>query len=106
MLVMNCVYDHLCCMPLSGKMASTDAVIFTVNGRTHVVTNPSPWLTVNEWLRDQPGLKGTKRMCGEGGCGACVVMVTETKGEALEHRAVNSVRCVLVYTKSAIRSLY
>ncbi|XP_065184192.1 xanthine dehydrogenase/oxidase-like isoform X2 [Sycon ciliatum] len=71
-------------------MASTDAVIFTVNGRTHVVTNPSPWLTVNDWLRDQPGLKGTKRMCGEGGCGACVVMVTETKGEALEHRAVNS----------------
>ena len=74
------------------------SVVFTVNGVSHTVNSPAPWLTLNEWLRSQPNLKGTKRMCAEGGCGACVVMVSERKGDDVTHRAVNSVSYLLWHT--------
>ncbi|CAH3170659.1 unnamed protein product [Porites lobata] len=51
-------------------------ITFTVNGTQYTVTNPDPGMSLNEWLRDQPGLQGTKVMCREGGCGCCVVSVT------------------------------
>jgi len=31
---------------------------------------------IQDWLRAQPGLTGTKKSCGEGGCGACVVTIS------------------------------
>lgn len=49
------------------------SVSFQLNGREVVVHGATPLLTLNDWLRAQPGLSGTKRMCGEGGCGCCVV---------------------------------
>ena len=49
------------------------AVTFTLNGRVVTVDNASPLISLNDWLRSQPGLTGTKKMCGEGGCGVCVV---------------------------------
>lgn len=33
--------------------------------------------TLNQYLRDQIHLTGTKKMCLEGGCGSCVVSVTK-----------------------------
>lgn len=51
-------------------------VSFTVNGKQHTITNPDPSMSLNEWIRNQPGLQGTKVMCHEGGCGCCVVSVT------------------------------
>ncbi|CAH1253092.1 XDH [Branchiostoma lanceolatum] len=53
-----------------------DRLAFWVNGKRHVVQNADPAMTLNEWLRSQRGLTGTKVMCREGGCGCCVVMVT------------------------------
>ena len=53
--------------------AAKTAVSFELNGVEVVVRDASPLVTLNEWLRSQPGLKGTKRMCTEGGCGCCVV---------------------------------
>lgn len=52
---------------------------FEVNGRTRRVPAPpmTPLVTV---LRDQLGLTGTKLVCGEGFCGACLV---EVDGEAV-----------------------
>ncbi|XP_066268460.1 uncharacterized protein [Branchiostoma lanceolatum] len=70
---------------------------FWVNGRCHVVPNPDPLMTLNEWLRSQRGLTRTKVMCGEGGCGCCVVMVTHpdpTNGGTLSY-TVNSCLCPL-----------
>jgi len=50
-------------------------------------------ITLNAYLRDYCKLKGTKYMCYEGGCGACVVSVVSkhpvTKKEM--KYAVNSV---------------
>jgi carbon-monoxide dehydrogenase small subunit len=52
-----------------------------VNGDTvHVAVEP--WRTLNELLRDQLYLTGTKQGCGTGDCGACTVL--------LEGRSVSS----------------
>ena len=52
------------------------SVSFTLNGRQVEVQGASPLLSLNDWLRVQPGLSGTKKMCSEGGCGCCVVAVS------------------------------
>ena len=41
------------------------------------------------------GLTGTKLGCGEGGCGACTVMVSSWEGGSILHRAVNACLCPL-----------
>lgn len=61
--------------------AAKTSVSFKLNGKTMVVGGASPLLSLNDWLRLQPGLAGTKRMCEEGGCGCCVVAVTTGASE-------------------------
>ncbi len=56
--------------------APTTTVNFTLNGNKVEITGASPLLSLNDWLRVQPGLTGTKKMCSEGGCGCCVVAVS------------------------------
>lgn len=58
------------------SMEPKNSVSFTLNGAPVNVDGVSPSLTLNSWLRSQPGLTGTKKMCGEGGCGCCVVAVS------------------------------
>ena len=53
--------------------AAKTSVSFDLNGKAVVVQRASPRMTLNDWLRTQPGLAGTTVMCGEGGCGCCVV---------------------------------
>lgn len=76
------------------SVSPVEDVLFTLNGRPVVLHQPSPQLTLNEWLRAQPGLTGTKKMCGEGGCGCCVVAATVTDPSTSQQKtfAVNSVR--------------
>lgn len=57
-------------------MEPKTSVSFTLNGASVDVQDVLPSLTLNAWLRAQPGLTGTKKMCGEGGCGCCVVAVS------------------------------
>jgi aerobic carbon-monoxide dehydrogenase small subunit len=47
---------------------------FTVNGDEYSVS-VDPWRTLNEVLRDDLNLTGTKLGCGTGDCGACAVIV-------------------------------
>ena len=53
------------------------AINIEVNGVNYSITNTNPKTSLNEWLRSQPGLKGTKVTCQEGGCGSCVVALTK-----------------------------
>jgi aerobic carbon-monoxide dehydrogenase small subunit len=45
-----------------------------VNGDTYTVA-VEPWRTLNELLREDLNLTGTKLGCGSGDCGACTVIV-------------------------------
>lgn len=49
-------------------------ITLNVNGDTHTLA-VEPWKTLNEVLREDLYLTGTKLGCGSGDCGACTVMV-------------------------------
>ncbi|KAK3739272.1 hypothetical protein RRG08_050477 [Elysia crispata] len=50
---------------------------FHINGEEHIVPRKFPATTsLNDYLRETAGLKGTKVMCREAGCGCCAVSVT------------------------------
>jgi xanthine dehydrogenase/oxidase len=52
-----------------------DIISFYINGKKHEIKNPNPTQTLLQYLRSN-GYTGTKLTCGEGGCGACTVMVS------------------------------
>jgi carbon-monoxide dehydrogenase small subunit len=49
-------------------------ISLTVNGDTYNLA-VEPWRTLNEVLREDLNLTGTKLGCGSGDCGACTVIV-------------------------------
>ncbi|CAG9578686.1 unnamed protein product [Danaus chrysippus] len=70
---------------------STD-LVFYVNGKKIVESNPDPEWTLLWYLRKKLRLTGTKLGCAEGGCGACTVMVSKynRKDKKIVHLAVNA----------------
>ncbi|EOA15923.1 hypothetical protein CARUB_v10004017mg [Capsella rubella] len=68
----------------------TEAILY-VNGVRRVLPDGLAHMTLLEYLRDL-GLTGTKLGCGEGGCGACTVMVSsyDRKSKTCVHYAVNA----------------
>lgn len=68
----------------------TSSLLFYVNGERQSVDRVDPEMTLLRYLREVLGLKGSKLGCGEGGCGACTVVIgRRVKGE-IEHFAVNA----------------
>lgn len=73
------------------KYLTTDTSVtnffFTVDGKY------GPDVSLNEFIRNVAELRGTKAMCHEGGCGACVVSVRAMMPPSNEIKtfAVNSV---------------
>jgi len=68
---------------------------FYLNGTKIDLPDPNPHWTLLDFVRSQHGLKGTKLGCGEGGCGACtVVLQTLHEGSGgkgkIRHLAVNA----------------
>ena len=66
-----------------------------VNGKELHVSDADPRWTLLSFLRDVMGLKGTKLGCGEGGCGACTVMLSYVHEEGttdptLKHISANA----------------
>lgn len=57
-----------------------------------VESHPDPRTTLLKYLRDTLFLCGTKLACGEGGCGACTVMVSkiDRSKNYIRHLAVNA----------------
>ena len=45
-----------------------------VNGKVYA-QSVEPWKTLLEVLRDELGLTGTKKGCGDGNCGSCTVLM-------------------------------
>ena len=55
-------------------------ITFHLNGEEVTLSGVSPTATLLDWLREDRLLTGTKEGCNEGDCGACSVMVTDTRG--------------------------
>src|SRR5436305_14372061 len=75
----------------SGAAPQSDQLVFWLNGRKVVIPNPDPAVLLTDYLHGI-GLTGTKVGCGQGGCGACTVMLSHRDGLSGEpvHRAVNA----------------
>ncbi|CAM0876724.1 unnamed protein product [Alopecurus aequalis] len=58
-----------------GKDAS--AVVLAVNGVRREAAGVHPSMTLLEFLRTRTPVRGPKLGCGEGGCGACVVLISK-----------------------------
>uniref|UniRef100_UPI00398EF4B5 xanthine dehydrogenase/oxidase n=1 Tax=Pristiophorus japonicus TaxID=55135 RepID=UPI00398EF4B5 len=73
-------------------MNESDELVFFVNGHKVVEKNVDPELNLLTYLRRKLGLTGTKLGCGEGGCGACTVMVSRYNSlqRKILHFAVNA----------------
>ncbi|XP_064383993.1 xanthine dehydrogenase/oxidase-like isoform X2 [Halichondria panicea] len=67
-----------------------ESISFYVNGGKVIVESPDPETTLLYFLRTQLRLTGTKLGCGEGGCGACTVMLSWCQGGLVTHAAVNA----------------
>ncbi|RKP14099.1 hypothetical protein BJ684DRAFT_9096 [Piptocephalis cylindrospora] len=66
-------------------------LLFYLNGRKALLTQPPPDLTLLQYIRSI-GLTGSKLGCGEGGCGACTVLVSsyDLATQAIRHIPVNA----------------
>lgn len=68
-------------------------VSFYLNGLPVTVDNPDPKLLLIDYLRSaELSLAGAKKGCGQGGCGACTVILSEWVADKNEvrHRSINS----------------
>lgn len=68
----------------------SDQLIFWLNGIRVEIANPDPTVRLADYLREV-GLTGTKVSCGQGGCGACTVMLSHKKSDGTTiHRPINA----------------
>ena len=68
---------------------------FYLNGKLKTILCPNPKMTLLQYLRNEAMLSGTKLGCGEGGCGACCVMISHFDFllNSIQHISVNA--CLL-----------
>ncbi|KAH7109448.1 xanthine dehydrogenase/oxidase [Dendryphion nanum] len=80
--------------PLISTTYTSSDIQCYINGRRTVLRNPNPRWTLLDYIRAQSNLKGTKLGCGEGGCGACTVVLQVAEMHSgrkiIKHSAVNA----------------
>ncbi|WAR00721.1 XDH-like protein [Mya arenaria] len=76
-------------MSVENPDGTSSELVFFVNGKKVLEKHAEPETTLLQYLL---GLPGTKLGCGEGGCGACTVMVSRYDREAqtVRHFSVNA----------------
>ncbi|NP_001265709.1 aldehyde oxidase 4 [Cavia porcellus] len=77
------------------SLSGSDELIFFVNGKKVVVKKPDPEVTLLFYLRRELQLTGTKFACGEGGCGACTVMVSRYSASSKQIRHYPVTACLV-----------
>ncbi|XP_013666466.2 aldehyde oxidase 4 [Brassica napus] len=72
-------------------MACED-LVFAVNGERFEVFSVHPSTTLLEFLRSSTPFKSSKLSCGEGGCGACIVILSkyDPVSDKVEEYSINS----------------
>lgn len=58
------------------KKKERSGLVFAINGERFELASADPSTTLLEFLRTRTRYTGTKLGCGEGGCGACVVLLS------------------------------
>jgi len=77
--------------PLVRSTYKSSCLNFYLNGTKIALESVDPEVTLLDFIRSQRKLKGTKLGCGEGGCGACTVVLQDVRaGGRMEHLAVNA----------------
>lgn len=80
--------------PLIQSTYTSPDITCYINGRKTIISNPNPHWTLLDYIRAQPNLKGTKLGCGEGGCGACTVVLQvpdyQSKKRRIKHLSINA----------------
>ncbi|CAF5063769.1 unnamed protein product, partial [Rotaria sp. Silwood1] len=70
-----------------------DHLFFYVNGKEILERNVEPEWNLLWYLRNKLRLTGSKLGCGEGGCGACTVLISrciDRNSDEIEHRTINA----------------
>ncbi|KAG0542539.1 hypothetical protein BDA96_02G112900 [Sorghum bicolor] len=60
-----------------GNGMAVDRVVLALNGQRYEVAGVDPSTRLLEFIRTRTPFKGPKLGCGEGGCGACVVLIAK-----------------------------
>jgi len=76
--------------------AESTHATFYLNGERRDVSHLEPDTTLLQYVREHEGLTGSKLSCGEGGCGACTIMVS--RWDRAAHRVTYA--CALSMTRS------
>uniref|UniRef100_A0A0D9WXP8 FAD-binding PCMH-type domain-containing protein n=1 Tax=Leersia perrieri TaxID=77586 RepID=A0A0D9WXP8_9ORYZ len=82
-------------------VAAVERVVFALNGERYEVAagEVDPSTTLLEFIRTRTPFKGPKLGCGEGGCGACVILVAKYNPNTDEVTEFNASSCLtLLYS--------